>query len=139
MRQIHLGGRLPENILFSDETYRKDTEAVKSMVRDLTGNLYSPQNINLIAEKIQCASGIDADFDAELGKLVKVGKLQKPESEGIRKLLMNNDPADGLAGESTLWKLTQAITAHGREMEEARKRELHELSGELMARAFGKA
>lgn len=139
MREIHLGGRLPENILFSDETYRKDTEAVKSMVRDLTGNLYSPQNINLIAEKIQCASGIDADFDAELGKLVKVGKLQKPESEGIRKLLMNNDPADGLAGESTLWKLTQAITAHGREMEEARKRELHELSGELMARAFAKA
>ena len=109
------------------------------MVRDLTGNLYSPQNINLIAEKIQCASGIDADFDAELGKLAKVGKLQKHESEGIRKLVMNNDPADGLAGETTLRKLKQAITAHGREREEARNRELHELSGELMARAFGKA
>lgn len=136
MREIHLGGRLPENIVFSDRTYRKDTETVESIVQDLTGNLYSSGNINLIAEKIQHISGIDVDFDAELGKLMKTGKLQKTETEGIKKLLMNNDPEDGLAGESTLWKLTQAITAHGREMEETRKRELHELSGELMARAL---
>lgn len=34
----------------------------------------------------------------------------------------------------SLWKLTQAITAHGRGLEPRRCRELHELSGELMAR-----
>lgn len=139
MREIHLGKRLPENILFSEETYRKDTDTVKSIVKDLTANLYSAQNINLIAENIQHISDIDVDFETELGKLVKTGKLQQAETEGIKKLLMNNNPEDGLAGESTLWKLTQAITAHGRDIDEARKRELHELSGELMARACRKA
>lgn len=139
MREIHLGSRLPDNIQFSEETYRKDTEAVESAVKDITGDLYSTQHIRLIAERIQSISNIDVDFEAELGKLAKTGRLLKDESEGIKKLLMNNDPEDGLAGEPTLWKLTQAITAHGRNIDESRKRELQELSGELMARASSHA
>ena len=62
------------------------------------------------------------------------GRLLKTENEGVRKLLMNNNPDDGLAGGPTLWKLTQAITAYARETQPARHRELHELSGELLNR-----
>ena len=49
---------------------------------------------------------------------------------------MVNNPDDGLSGGATLWKLTQAITAHARELAPARSRELQEISGELMARAL---
>ena len=76
------------------------------------------------------------DFEAELKKLVKGGRLQKTEGEGVQKLLMANNPDDGLSGGATLWKLTQAITACARELAPARSRELQEISGELMARAL---
>lgn len=47
---------------------------------------------------------------------------------------MRNDPEDGVQGGATLWKLTQAITAHARELSPERSRELHELSGQLLNR-----
>jgi hypothetical protein len=47
---------------------------------------------------------------------------------------MRNNPGDGTQGDSTLWKLTQAITAHARDPDDRRSRELHELSGMLMNR-----
>ena len=43
-------------------------------------------------------------------------------------------PEDGVQGGSTLWKLTQAITAHARELTPERSRELHEISGSLLNR-----
>ena len=49
-------------------------------------------------------------------------------------LLMNNNPEDGVTGGATLWKLTQAITAHAREVSPERARELHEISGNLLSR-----
>ena len=47
---------------------------------------------------------------------------------------MRNNPDDGVQGGATLWKLTQAITAHARELSPERNRELHEISGELLGR-----
>jgi hypothetical protein len=41
---------------------------------------------------------------------------------------------DGMAGESTLWKLTQGITAFARESENRRGRELQAIAGDLMNR-----
>jgi hypothetical protein len=86
------------------------------------------------AIEIQGASAIDVDFDSELRKLVKVGSLNKSDSENVQKILMRNNPYDGTQGDSTLWKLTQAITALARELDDRRSRELHELSGMLMNR-----
>ena len=62
------------------------------------------------------------------------GRLLKTENEGVRKLLMNNNPDDGVTGGATLWKLTQGITAFAREQQPERCRELHEISGQLMNR-----
>lgn len=52
----------------------------------------------------------------------------------VEKLLMNNNPDDGVTGGATLWKLTQGITAFAREQQPERCRELHEISGQLMNR-----
>jgi hypothetical protein len=60
--------------------------------------------------------------------------LLKAEGQAVEKILMKNDPDDGVQGASTLWKLTQAITAHARELTPERSRELHEISGQLMNR-----
>ena len=134
MKQIHLGARLPDNLQLSNKTYELDTQTTVSATRDLTKSLFSRDAIMQKAIEIQGASEIDVDFDAELRKLVKVGSLNKSDGESVQKILMRNNPGDGTQGGSTLWKLTQAITAHARELDDRRSRELHELSGMLMNR-----
>mgnify|MGYP000006086275 FL=1 len=134
MKQVHLGTRLPDNLMFSEKTYALDTETTMSATKDFTKNLYSRDNITRQAIMIQEASRVKVDFDDELKKLVKANKLFKSESESVQKLLMNNNPEDGLQGGPSLFKLTQGLTAVAREMDPTRSRELHEISGELMAR-----
>lgn len=134
MRQVHLGSKLPDNLALSQRTYELDTQTTVSAVRDLTQGLYSKDNLLRKAHEIQGASEMVVDLDNEVKKLTRDGWLLKAEGEAVQKILMNNNPDDGVTGAPTLWKLTQAITAHARDLEPQRSRELHEISGELLGR-----
>lgn len=134
MKQVHLGGRLPDNLSLSQRTYELDTRTTVSAVRDLTNGLFSADNIREKAYEIQGASEMEVDLEREIKKLTKDGGLLKAEGQEVEKLLMKNDPEDGVQGASTLWKLTQAITAHARTLTPERSRELHEISGHLLSR-----
>ena len=134
MKQVHIGSKLPDSLALSERTYRLDTETTVSAVRDLTRGLYSKETIMQKALEIQGASEIEVDFDRELKKLQSNGSILKAEQQAVEKLLMNNNPDDGVQGGATLWKLTQAITAHARELTPERARELHEISGHLLDR-----
>ena len=139
-RQVHLGGKLQDGISFSDETYKKDSETTVSAIRDLTRMLYDKEAIMEKAMEINKACEVEVDLNKELKGLLKAASLQKAEVECVEKILMANNPNDGVQGESTLWKLTQAITAHARNLAEApepqprRARELQELCGSLLQR-----
>lgn len=134
MKQVHLGSKLPDNLRLSQETYELDTKTTVSAVRDLTSGLFSRDTLMQKAYEIQGASEIEVDLDRELNNLTKNGHLLKQEGQEVQKILMRNDPEDGVQGAATLWKLTQAITAHARELTPERSRELHEISGSLMNR-----
>ena len=134
MRQVHLGSKLPDSLALSERTYKLDTQTTVSAVRDLTKGLYSKDNIMQKALEIQGASEVEVDFEKELKKLQSNGTILKAEQKEVEKLLMNNNPEDGVTGGATLWKLTQAITAHAREVSPERARELHEISGNLLSR-----
>lgn len=134
MKQVHLGSRLPDNLQLSQRTYELDTRTTVSAVRDLTNGLFSADNIREKAYEIQGASEMEVDLEKEIKKLTKDGGLLKAEGQEVEKLLMKNDPEDGVQGASTLWKLTQAITAHARTLTPERSRELHEISGHLLNR-----
>lgn len=134
MKQVHLGSKLPDNLRLSQATYELDTKTTVSAVRDLTSGLFSRDTLMQKAYEIQGASEMDVDFDHELKRLTSNGTLLKSESNEVQKILMNNNPEDGVQGGATLWKLTQAITAHARELTPERSRELHEISGQLMNR-----
>lgn len=123
-----------DNLQLSNRTYELDTKTTVSAVKDLTKGLFSKDNLMQKAIEIQGAANIDVDLDQELKRLVKGGSLLKSEGESVEKILMRNDPDDGVQGGATLWKLTQAITAHAREAEPRRSRELHEISGALLNR-----
>lgn len=134
MKQVHLGSKLPDNLQLSQRTYELDTRTTVSAVKDLTKGLFSRDNLMKKACEIQGASEIDVDFEHELKKLTRDGGLLKSEGKEVEKILMRNDPEDGVQGGATLWKLTQAITAHARELTPERCRELHEISGALLNR-----
>ena len=134
MRQVHLGAKLPDSLALSQRTYELDTQTTVSAVRDLTEGLFSKDNLMRKAYEIQGASEIEVDLDSEIKKLTRDGGLLKSEGEEVQKILLKNDPEDGVQGASTLWKLTQAITAHARELTPERARDLHEISGALMNR-----
>ena len=134
MKQVHLGSKLPDNLRLSQQTYELDTKTTVSAVRDLTSGLFSRDTLMQKAYEIQGASEIEVDLDRELNNLTKNGHLLKQEGQEVQKILMRNDPEDGVQGAATLWKLTQAITAHARELTPERSRELHEISGSLMNR-----
>lgn len=134
MKQVHLGSKLPDNLALSQQTYELDTKTTVSAVKDLTKGLFSKDNLMQKAIEIQGASEVEVDFNQELKRLTANGGLLKTESKEVEKILMRNNPDDGVTGGATLWKLTQAITAHARELSPERSRELHELSGQLMNR-----
>ena len=134
MRQVHLGSKLPDSLALSQRTYELDTQTTVSAVRDLTAGLYSKDTIMNKAYEIQGASEMEIDLDTEVKKLTRDGSLLKSEGEAVQKILMNNNPDDGVQGAATLWKLTQAITAHARELAPERARDLHEISGALLGR-----
>lgn len=134
MKQVHLGSKLPDNLRLSQQTYELDTKTTVSAVRDLTYGLFSRDTLMQKAYEIQGASEIDVDLNHELNRLTANGSLSKAESGEVQKILMNNNPDDGVQGAATLWKLTQAITAHARTLTPERSRELHEISGQLMNR-----
>ena len=134
MKQVHLGSKLPDNLQLSQRTYELDTRTTVSAVKDLTKGLFSRDNLMKKACEIQGASEIDDDFEHELKKLTRDGGLLKSEGKEVEKILMRTDPEDGVQGGATLWKLTQAITAHARELTPERSRELHEISGALLNR-----
>ncbi len=134
MRQVHIGSKLPDTLALSQQTYELDTQTTVSAVRDLTQGLFSKDTIMRKALEIQGASEMEIDPDKEIKKLTHDSWLTKGEGKEVEKILMRNDPNDGVQGAATLWKLTQAITAHARELSPERSRELHEISGELLSR-----
>lgn len=134
MKQVHLGSKLPDTLALSQQTYELDTKTTVSAVTDLTKGLFSRDNLMQKALEIQGASEQEVDFDHELRRLTQSGILLKTEGREVEKILMRNNPEDGVQGGATLWKLTQAITAHARDLSPERSRELHEISGSLMNR-----
>lgn len=66
-----------------------------------------------------------------------MNRLQKNEGEEVRKRLIDNRPDDGIpSGESTLWKLSQAVSVIGRDTEDLRRRtDIDELVGSLIMRS----
>lgn len=133
MRTVHLGSRLPENIAISKRTYELDTKTQASAIRDLTSGIFSKDSIMQRGLEIQGASEMLVDMERELKSLGK-GKLLKEEVTGVERILMRNNPDDGVQGESTLWKLVQGITAHGRELDPRREKDFQEIAGDLMNR-----
>ena len=135
LKEVHLGGRLPDDIVLSENTYKKDTETMASLVSDAMRNLFHDDFISERIRKIEKASGIEIDIQREVRELPKLG-MRIEEAEKCEKVLMENNPGDGIQGGNTLWKLAQTIGVVARdESDPERSRDLQEIAGKVMMKA----
>jgi len=131
VKEVHLGKRIPDNIQISEDTYRKETTAKAALVRDIMGQVYEPSYRNAIIGKIEGASSKLIDIPKEIEKLPKMG-FNLGEVDQVSKVLIENDPANGLQGAPSLWKLINAMTAVARDAEPERKRDLEIIAGNML-------
>tara|TARA_R110002020_G_scaffold137295_2_gene306225 strand:- start:263 stop:1408 length:1146 start_codon:yes stop_codon:yes gene_type:complete len=131
LRQIHLGKKLPDNLVLSDATYQLDTQTQASLIKDIVSNVYSSEYILGEANKVQQASNMSLDMSKEIKTLSKIGIL-KNEVEEIQQTLIENNAEKGVTGESTLWKLSQAMTSIAQTKSQRRQQEIEDITGKLV-------
>lgn len=136
LRSVHLGAKLPDNLALSERTYKLDSETTASAIRDITKNLYTSEVIKNRMMEVKAASDMIVDPERELSQLMTSGRILKGEMDEVGRMLMRNNPKDGIQGESTLWKLSQGLTsfANSEKVTERRRMELQEIAGGLFDR-----
>ena len=134
IRQTHLGERMKDDLALSERTFNLQSRAWASAIEDYTNQIYDPNYIRSKMVEVMAASATEINAENEVVTLTKTAKLQKEEGHEILKIMIDNKPEDGVQGESTLWKLTQAITAFARKEDPRRQRELQQIAGDLMGK-----
>ncbi len=104
-----------------------------SLVGDIVGDLLSKETLQEQVSVIDKAASTEIDLESEIKKLPSAGIL-KNEVEKVETVLKNGRESDGIQGEPTTWKLTQALTAVARDSEPARRRDLEEVAGGMLAK-----
>jgi hypothetical protein len=130
LSQVHLGGRMTEDIEFTDRTYRLDTAAQVSALRDVVKGALGPKNVNNLLDTIKAANDKEIDWKTVSSKLSK--KLLKEELKAVRDAFESNDVIN-LPPQKSIWRASNAVSWIAGHTENAdRKLELERLAGEVI-------
>jgi hypothetical protein len=131
LKQVHLGARLQESVEYSNETYRLDTQANASALRDVVLHALNPTRVNgyLLGIKTAAEEKLDPKRAAALLKK----QLSKEETEKTVEAFTSLDIENLPAGQST-YRLAQAISwiANAPAVTPERKLELQQFAGDMM-------
>tara|TARA_R110000751_G_scaffold26901_3_gene71513 strand:+ start:1446 stop:2564 length:1119 start_codon:yes stop_codon:yes gene_type:complete len=132
IRQVHLGKKLPDNLILSNETYKLDTETQASLVRDIVNSAFDSSYLLNEIQNIEKAGSKLINLDHEVKLLPKLG-MRKEEVKSLTDILSDNNPEHGVQGRNTIWKLTQAMTQVGVQTGNTRrKRDIEDIAGKLI-------
>lgn len=128
--QVHLGGRLSDNISYSDRTYELDTQTVASATKDIVRNVFGPEYVKSKMLQIKSAHETEVDADVVIEGLRKKSRLTKEEAGEVKKLFASADVQMLTPGQNTL-RLGQALALFAQQTEPDRELELEKLAGEV--------
>lgn len=133
LRQVHIGSKLPDNVLFSAETYHKDAETTALAVRDVTADAVSPDRIHRMLAAVEDAGDEAVKGRDGLEKVLARAGLSKNEVNQIGNVFESPDVENLPAGD-TLWRLSNAVSffAQSKSVSPDRKIDLQNLAGELV-------
>jgi hypothetical protein len=128
LKQVHIGGRLGDDVAFSDRTYKLDSKASVSALRDVVKGVLGPAGRDAITESIRAAN--TKDFTA--AQLANVVRTQsKATVKAVVDAFTGPDVVNLPAGD-TAWRGSNAISWIARNTQDAEQRlDLERLAGSL--------
>lgn len=130
LKQVHLGRRLDENIEFSTETYRLDTEATVSATRDVTKLLFSAETREALFDRVRKSAEEQPDAWSRNTRRF-ASRLSRAELEEAKKAFDGPDVINLPAGKSA-WRVSNALSWIAKTATDpVRQLELERLAGEV--------
>ena len=136
MRQVHLGRRLDESMIYSQRTYDLDAETTVSALRDVIRTQLDADALHTRMESIREANATPLDPTAAKETLKKL--LLKSETEDVIEAYNSPDTYNLPAG-NTSWRLSNAISwVAGKTEDSERKLELMKVAGDVLPKAHNR-
>lgn len=130
LSQVHLGGRLSDDIAFSKRTYELDTKASISALKDVVKGTLGPAKVEALLNGIKAAHEKKVDWKGMRTKLAK--KLLAAEIKAVEAAYESEDIVMLPEGQN-VWRVSNAISWIAGKTEDAdRKLELQRLAGEVV-------
>jgi len=130
MRQIHLGRRLDENIIFSQKTYLLDTKTTVSALEDIIGVQLNREGLRRRMELLAVTAQKAVDPQAAM-KLLK-DALGVGQAQAVIDAYKSAD-IEMLPAGNNAWRLSNAISwIAGKETDGEKKLELVKLAGRVL-------
>jgi len=131
MRKIHIGKRLSDDMVFSKETYRLDTDLMVSAVKDMVHQVLAPDKVNALVGRI--GEALEARIvPAEAWKELPGLGLLKGEIDKVKELFVDGD-VEMLPSGATKARLANAISWFAKSLTVPERRlELEEVAGQIM-------
>ena len=134
LRQVHLGKRLSDDIVFSEETYRLDTAANASALKDMVKHSLSADTVKLYCDAIKNAHEEKIDVSKAVETLKK--RLTKGEVDQVVEAFNSPDVEMMPAGNSK-WRLSNALSWVAGQLEDGeRALELQAEAGRVIPEFF---
>lgn len=130
LSQVHLGGRLGDDIQFSQKTYELDTKTSVSALKDIVKSVLGEDKVRAQLEGIKVAHEKKVDWKRLRTTLAK--KLLASEIKAVEQSYQSEDVIMLPPGEN-MWRVSNAISwIAGRTDDADRKLELQRLAGEVV-------
>lgn len=129
LRQIHLGKRLNDDITYSEETYRKDTDANISALQDVVRGVIGPDKVHAWMDTISKSA------EQTIGKDIAV-LLKDLDKAAVEKVVAAYESPDvvNLPAGNTRWRLSNAVSwiAQSKDISPEKKLEMQAVAGKLI-------
>lgn len=133
MRQVHLGKRLDDNLIYSQRTYELDAKTTVSALKDVVRLQLDSRSLTNRMEAVRMAAAKEINPTSARELLKKA--LNKGEAEAAMNAYNSPDVYNLPAGQ-TAWRLSNAISwIAGQTEEPERKLELMRVAGEVLPKA----
>lgn len=130
IRQVHIGRRLTEDVVFSQRTYELDTKTSASMIRDVIKGSLDEDKRNMFLDAIKEAHEERIDPHKAIADLKK--RLTKGEVEQVVEAFNSPDVQNMPAGNSR-WRLSNALSwIAGKQEDEGKALDFQREAGRLL-------
>jgi hypothetical protein len=130
LRKVHLGGRLPDNIEFSQATIDLETAAVTSAMRDIVRSSLAEDKIENLMMGVRAAHEAKVSGTA-VAKFLKE-HFNKTEAQAITETF-NGAEIEMLPPGQNRWRLSNAISwIAGETEDEGRRLEMQQVAGKVL-------